>query len=121
MQLPPILQGESRKRLMQGAAAGCVITLIVGFGWGGWMLGSKATRMADASADAAVVTALTPICVDKFQHASDSKATLVALKAVDSWSQDSFVAKGGWATFPGSAEPNRGVAEACAKLLSGVK
>jgi len=121
MKLPVILQGDSLTRLLQGAAAGAVIAMIVGFGWGGWMLGGKADTMADQRADAAVVKVLAPICVDKFKSASDAQATLVALKAVDSWNQDSFVAKGGWATFPGNAEPNRGVAEACAKLLSGAK
>ena len=39
MQLPSILQGESLKRLLQGAAAGAVATMFVGFYWGGWSLG----------------------------------------------------------------------------------
>ena len=120
MQLPPILQGDSMTRLLQGAAAGCAITLILGFGWGGWQLQSKAEKLALQSTNAALIAALAPICVDKFQHASDAKATLVALKATDSWKQDTFVEKGGWATFPGS-EPNRMVAEACAKILSDQK
>jgi hypothetical protein len=115
------LQGDSLTRLIQGAIAGGVITLILGFGWGGWMLQSKAQKMADQSATTALVAALTPICVDRFQRAADSKTTLVALKATDSWQQDTFVGKGGWATFAGSAEPNRDVAEACAKVLSDKK
>jgi hypothetical protein len=41
MQLPSILQGESLTRLLQGAAAGAVATMFVGFYWGGWSLGSK--------------------------------------------------------------------------------
>jgi hypothetical protein len=118
MQLPHILQGESRTRLMQGAFAGFLATVVVGFGWGGWTLGGTAQKMADEKANTAVVAALTPICVDRFKHAADVKATLVAMNAVDAWKRDSFVEKGGWATFPGSAEPNRDVAEACAKLLS---
>ena len=68
----------------------------------------------------AVVAALTPICVDKFKQASDAKTSLAALKAVDSWQRDSFVTKGGWATFPGN-EPNRDVADACAKVLDDMK
>ena len=42
MQVPSILQGESLKRLLQGAAAGAVATIVVGFYWGGWSLGSTA-------------------------------------------------------------------------------
>ena len=117
MNLPPILKGESLTRLLQGAAGGAVVAMIVGFGWGGWQLQSRAEKMADQRADNAVVAALAPICVDKFQHGADASAKLVALKATDSWQRDTFVAKGGWATFPGS-EPNQSVAEACAKMLS---
>ena len=37
------------------------------------------------------------------------------LRAItSSWEQTEFVMKTGWATFPGQAEPNRAVAEACA-------
>lgn len=120
MTLPSILQGESLTRLAQGAAIGCAITLLVGFGWGGWMLGGKAQKLADERVSTAVIAALAPICVDKFQKASNATASMVALKATDSWKQDTFVAEGGWATFPGN-EPNRSVAEACAKLLNSLK
>jgi hypothetical protein len=34
-----------------------------------------------------------------------------------SYDQTEFVMKTGWATFPGQAEPNRAVAEACAAAL----
>ena len=37
MAMPAILQGDSITRLLQGAAAGAVATLIVGFYWGGWV------------------------------------------------------------------------------------
>ena len=46
MQVPSILQGESLKRLLQGAAVGAVATIVVGFNWGGWSLGSTADKMA---------------------------------------------------------------------------
>ena len=46
MQVPSILQGESLKRLLQGAAVGAVATIFVGFSWGGWSLGSTADKMA---------------------------------------------------------------------------
>ena len=35
MQMPSMLEGESLKRLLQGAAAGAVATMFVGFYWGG--------------------------------------------------------------------------------------
>ena len=72
MQIPSILQGESLKRLLQGAAVGAVTAIVIGFNWGGWTLGSTAKEMAQKSASLAVVAALAPMCVDKFQHATDS-------------------------------------------------
>lgn len=118
MEMPRILQGESLTRLLQGAAAGAVIAMVLGFGWGGWQLQSKALKAANDKAASAVVAVLAPICADKFQH--DPAASLATLKATDSWKQDTFVEKGGWATFPGT-EANRAVAEACAKLLTDEK
>src|SRR4029453_8979173 len=118
MELPSILQGPSLTRLLQGAAAGAVVTLIVGFNWGGWMLESTAKQITEKSAKAAVVAVLAPICVDKFQHTAAASANLIELKKVSSWQQGSFIEKGGWATLPGSDSANSAVAEACANMLS---
>jgi len=120
MNLPAIFKGDSLTRLMQGAAGGAVAAMIIGFSWGGWTLHSKAEKAADQRAEAAVVAALTPICVEKFSQAADAKTTLAAMRAEDSWKRDSFISKGGWATFGGSP-PNREVAEACAKVLDEMK
>jgi len=120
MQLPQFFQGDSSARLMQGAAVGALATLIIGFYWGGWTLGSTADkRVADAE-QASVVRVLAPICADKFQRSADADSNLKALKKADSWKRDEMIEKAGWTTFPGS-EPDRKVAEACANLLSQVK
>ena len=87
MQLPPILQGESITRLLQGAFVGFAATAIIGFTWGGWTLGKTARDMADKSAATAVVAALAPICVDKFQHDVDAKTNLTELMKISSWQQ----------------------------------
>jgi hypothetical protein len=80
MQLSPILQGESVTRLLQGAFVGFAATAIIGFTWGGWTLGKTAKEMAEKSAATAVVVALAPICVDKFQHSVDVAKNLIELK-----------------------------------------
>lgn len=117
MNRPEFLQGETLTRLVHGAIVGIVATLILGFGFGGWTLEKTAKEMANQSARSAVVAALAPICVDKFQHEVNAATTLTELKKVSSWEQGSFVAKGGWATLPGSDPANSAVAEACARLL----
>ena len=76
MQVPSMLQGESRTRLLQGIAIGAVASMVIGFSWGGWMTGGTANRFAAERADTAVVAALTPICVEKFLQNSDAEVTL---------------------------------------------
>jgi hypothetical protein len=120
MQLPAMLQGDSLTRLVQGAIAGVVATIVVGFNWGGWTLGSTADKRAQEAEQAGIVRVLAPICVDKFQHSADAGINLEALKKADSWKRDEMIEKAGWTTFPGS-EPDRKVADACAKLLSQLK
>src|SRR5258708_963407 len=121
MELPAILQGDSLTRLLQGVVTGAVATMVVGFYWGGWTLGSTAQQMAEKSASSAVVAVLAPICVDKFQHNAEATANLTELKKISSWQQGSFVEKGGWATLPGNASANSSVAQACANMLNGLK
>jgi len=102
-----------------GAGAGAIALAIAGFSWGGWVTGATAERLAGARADAATISALTPICVTQFQASPKARASLVALKETKSWEQAEYVSKGGWATMPGStAEPNREVAAACAEVLT---
>jgi hypothetical protein len=118
MQMPAILEGESLTRLCQGAAAGAVATMVIGFAWGGWTLGSTAKADATKAAASALVAVLAPICADKFKQAADAPANMAELKKVSTWQQDSYIEKGGWATFPGMSTPDRSVAQACANLLT---
>lgn len=108
------------KPFLWGVGAGAIALAFVGFNWGGWVTGGKSETAASQRAKDAVVGALAPICVDKFQHAGDAVANSAALKKTESWSQGEFVEKGGWATVPGPANPDQvsAVAKACAALLT---
>lgn len=108
------------KPALWGAACGAAVLAIVGFSWGGWITGSKAEAASLMRANAAVVTAMAPVCVDKFQRAADVAANLSALQKVDTWSRGDFVEKGGWASMSGGDNPPgrvSAVASACAALL----
>ena len=116
MELPSILQGESLTRLLQGAAAGAVATMVVGFYWGGWSLGSTADKMAKGRSELAVVAALAPVCADKFRALPDADAKKAALSKVDSWKRrDEFPKE--LVTLPGESYPDSALAEACYALL----
>jgi len=118
MQVPSILLGESRTRLLQGIAIGAVASMVIGFSWGGWMTGGSATKLAAEQADNAVLAALTPICVDNFLHSSDAKANLAILQKISTtWEQGNYLEKGGWATRLGATAPDYQLGRACAEKL----
>ena len=101
-----------------GAIAGAVALAIVGFSWGGWVTGGSAERMAADNARQEVVAALVPICIE--QHSQDPQAaeTLARLKETSRYQRDEMLMKAGWATMPGSNDPNRAVASACMEQLA---
>ena len=80
-----MLQGDWLTRLLQGAAAGAVATMVVGFYWGGWSLGSTADKMAKERSELAVIAVLAPVCADKFRALPDAEAKQVALSKAKSW------------------------------------
>jgi len=104
-----------------GAVVGIVVIWILGFTWWGWVLGSTAERLAKERADAAVVSLLTPICIERFMQQPDAMTKLTELQKTSAWQQSQFVEKGGWATAPGSTTPHVAVARACADQLSKTK
>jgi hypothetical protein len=98
-------------------AASAVVTVIVGFAWGGWVTGGTAATMAEASGQEALLKRLTPICVLQFKQDPKKAQKLAEFQEVSSWLQTDYVKKQGWATIPGETEADGNVAEACAKLL----
>ena len=100
-----------------GFVVGSIVTMIVGFSWGGWTTSSTADRLAMERSTAAVTKALVPVCLEKSKTDPAGAKKLVALKALtSSYDQRDAVVQGGWATF-GPGEANRDVAEACASEL----
>ena len=120
MRIPSILQGESLKRLLQGAAAGAVATMVVGFSWGGWFLGSTADKMAKEQSNLAVVAALAPVCADKFRAQPDAAAKTVALSKVDLWKRAAEFPQE-LVTLPGETYPSSALVAACYALLMAPK
>ena len=116
MQVPAILQEESLKRLLQGAVVGAIATMVVGFNWGGWSLGSTADKMAKEQSELAVVAALAPVCADKFRALPDVAAKTIALSKVESWKRVEEFPKE-FVTLPGERSPSSALVKACYALL----
>jgi hypothetical protein len=101
-----------------GIVVGALGIMILGFAWGGWVLGSTAERMAKDRADGAVTAVLVPICVERFMGQADAAAKLAAFQSSASWQRSQLIAQGGWATATGSTDPNAAVARLCAQQLA---
>jgi hypothetical protein len=102
----------------RGAAGGAVLLAAVGFMWGGWTTQGTHLETVKSASSNAVVAALAPICADSFSRGVNANEQKTEMMKVSSWNRGDFIAKGGWATAPGSTAPNNSVAKACAELLS---
>jgi hypothetical protein len=118
MEMPAIFKGGSLTRLAQGAAVGAVATIIIGFNWGGWVLGKTAETNATTRVNAALVQAYGPVCIERFKLQPNVDAKWAELTKIDTWRRDAYIKERGFATPPGSTSPNPAVADACADALS---
>jgi hypothetical protein len=110
---------EKIKTGVWGAVGGATIAMIIGFGWGGWVLGSNSLDMGEEMARNAVLDRLVPICVAQFNQDPQKDAKLKEFgKLKSAWKRDQYVRGQGWATMPFEKEPDRLVADRCADLIN---
>src|SRR5437879_13756758 len=96
-----------------GVVLGSILTMIVGFSYGGWTTSGTALQQAKQRADAAVTAALVRLCVAQSKADRGAAQRLAALGAITpAYPQHEFLPETGWAPVPASEGPNRSVAEA---------
>jgi hypothetical protein len=126
---PGFLFGEARfemrtdlvKATVWGAMGGAIGLAVVGFGWVGWKTSTSADLIAKIRSEAAVVSALAPICANQFRQVPDAAAQQAALAAKSSWERRQLVEASPWARMPGSTEVADDVANACVGLILSLK
>src|ERR1700738_1926004 len=101
------------KPALWGVAGGAVAAIVIGFTWGGWVTGGTSETRAVDRAESAVVAARTLICGENFKNPPAAEAKRASLTKIDSYARHTFIEKGGWATMPGTKEPDQAVARAC--------
>lgn len=96
-----------------GALAGALLTAAVGFVWAGWEIRSGVRRAAEAE----VVRALVPICVDKAMTDPEREAKLAALRQDAPLAQLEIMFETGW--LPGALAEgfDSAVAKGCIAAL----
>lgn len=98
-------------------AGAVVLTIVVGFAWGGWTTGGSAREMARDAADDARAQLAATLCVHQFMNAADAGTQLTALKAESRWQRDNFLEEGGWVVIAGLDDMPDGTANLCAQRL----
>ena len=106
---------EMIKPLLWGAIGGAILTMIIGFAWGGWVAGGTAQERVDE----AVMPLAAEICASNFKADPDFDKHLAALKAESNWQRDNYIeTKGKWSVMAGDDTSKDGVADACVDKLS---
>ncbi|WEX90940.1 hypothetical protein PZN02_004523 [Sinorhizobium garamanticum] len=98
-----------------------ILTMVVGFTWGGWTTAGGAALMTDQAVRSARAELISDICVHNFASAANATENLKELKSKSSWEQDDFIENGGWAMVTGLSKPVPDAADTCADALVKLK
>ncbi len=96
-----------------GLICGAVITIIIGFAWGGWTTFRTTQKMNEQ----AVLASQAAICVAQFMKAPNHEEKFKELEELSSWKRADFIEKGGWDMMPGQEKAGYLVARACSDGL----
>jgi hypothetical protein len=88
---------------------GAIVSMIIGFGWGGWTTAATTQKISEE----AVLASQAAICVAQFVKEPEHEEKLKELDKVSSWDRDKFIEKGGWDKMPGQEKADYGVSRAC--------
>lgn len=103
------------------AASAVVVTLIIGFGFAGWVGAGTAQKRIDEAAANARHELAAAVCVEDFMADKEAAKRLGKLKDATWYDRREFLANGGWATMPDRKEANVIVAGMCAEKLAEIK
>jgi hypothetical protein len=112
------MNSEKIKLGWWSGVGGALVTMYVGFNFGGWMTNGTAEVMAKETAATAVAERLGTICVAQFNRDTAKSQKLIEMKGQDTWERGRYIEKQSWAIMPGDEKPESGVVDACAKQLS---
>ena len=97
-----------------GLISGAILTMIVGFAWGGWITHGTSQTMTEE----ALLANHAAICVAQFMKQPGHEEQLKAFEDYSSWKKAEFVEKGGWDKMPGQDKADPTVARACAEGIA---
>lgn len=107
----------SKGGLLWSCAASAILTMIIGFSWGGWTTAGTANNMTKDAAANARAELVANACVAKFRNSPDFPSDLSALKQAKIWNRAELIQKNGWVTLAGMSNPLHAAANICANEL----
>jgi hypothetical protein len=93
-----------------GLICGGIISMIIGFGWGGWTTAATTQKISEE----AVLASQAAICVAQFMKQPNHEEKLKELAEINEWKRAEFIEKEGWDKMPGQEKADFGVSRACA-------
>ena len=111
------MKAETEGKIKYGVwslIVGAIITMVIGFAWGGWTTSGTAQQMTSD----AVLASQAAICVAQFMDQPNHEEKLAEMKKINSWERDKFIETGGWDKMPGQEKADYGVSGACANGLA---
>jgi hypothetical protein len=96
-----------------GLICGAIISMIIGFGWGGWTTAGTTQKMTEE----AVLASQAAICVAQFMKQPNHEEKLKELAETSSWERSKLIEKSGWDKMPGQEKADYSVSRACADGL----
>ncbi|MHA6692694.1 hypothetical protein [Devosia sp. A449] len=108
----------SKKVLFWSCAGTAVLTMVIGFTWGGWVTGGSAIELAENTSEAAVASLAADVCFTRFMAAPDLQANLTAFNEESTYARAKYIDGGGWTTLGGQEKPISGAAKLCAEQLA---
>lgn len=111
----------TKKAWFWSVVGASLLTMVLGFTFGGWMTAGGASVIRDQAVRTARAELISNICVHNFVSAANAADNLKELKSKSSWERDDFITDGGWASIDGLVSPVPNAADSCAKALIDLK
>ena len=91
----------TKTTLFWACLASVILTVVIGFNWGGWVSAGDAQKAAETMAKDAVVQRLAPICIAQFNQDPDKTLKLGEMDGMTAYQRAQYVQDQGWATISG--------------------
>lgn len=99
------------------AIGGAVLTMVIGFSVGGWVLGGTSLKDGKEMAREAVTDRLAPLCLAQFNLDPEKEQKYQEMVGMSFWEKTGYIEEQGWSTIPFESESDNQVARKCSSLI----